>query len=221
LLSSPPQLTPSTLAPVARYFDVHPDNPQPRVIAAVVEIIREGGLIAYPTDSCYALGCRLDNRSGLERIRTIRQLDGHHHFTLVCGDFGQLGQFAAMDNAVFRAVRAAMPGQYTFILRATREVPRRMLHPRRRTVGVRIPQHPVALAIIAELGEPLVSSTLLLPGEDTPLTDGWEIKESLDHALDAVIDAGECGAIPTTVIDYSGGEPVVVRHGAGDLARFG
>ena len=205
---------------MARYFDVHPDNPQPRAITAVVEMLREGGLIAYPTDSCFALGCRLDNPSGLERIRTIRQLDANHHFTLVCGDFTQLGQFAQMDNAVFRAVRAAMPGQYTFILRATREVPRRTLHPRRRTVGVRIPQHPVALAIIAELGEPLVSSTLLLPGEDTPMTEGWQIKEILDHQLDAVVDAGECGEIPTTVIDYSSGDPVVVRQGAGDLARF-
>jgi tRNA threonylcarbamoyl adenosine modification protein (Sua5/YciO/YrdC/YwlC family) len=205
---------------VARYFDVHPDNPQPRAISAVVDVLREGGLIAYPTDSCFALGCRLDNPSGLDRIRTIRQLDGHHHFTLVCGDFTQLGQFAQMDNTVFRAVRAAMPGQYTFILRATREVPRRMLHPRRRTVGVRIPQHPVALAIIAELGEPLVSSTLLLPGEDTPMIEGWLIKESLDHQLDAVVDAGECGQIPTTVIDYASGDPVVVRHGAGDLTRF-
>ena len=206
---------------MARYFDIHPGNPQPRAIAAVVDVLRDGGLIAYPTDSCFALGCRLDNRSGLERIRTIRQLDGNHHFTLVCGDFTQLGQFAQMDNTVFRAVRAAMPGQYTFILRATREVPRRMLHPRRRTVGVRIPQHPVAMAIIAELGEPLVSSTLLLPGEDSPMTEGWEIKESLDHQLDAVVDAGECGDVPTTVIDYSSGDPVVVRQGAGDLARFG
>jgi tRNA threonylcarbamoyl adenosine modification protein (Sua5/YciO/YrdC/YwlC family) len=206
---------------VARFFDVHPDNPQPRAISAVVGILREGGLIAYPTDSCFALGCRLDNRSGLDRIRAIRQLDGHHHFTLVCADFAQLGQFAQMDNVAFRAVRAAMPGPYTFILRATREVPRRMLHPRRRTVGVRIPQHPVALAIIAELGEPLVSSTLLLPGEERPMTDGWEIKESLDHQLDAVVDAGECGDVPTTVIDYSSGDPIVVRHGAGDLAHFG
>jgi tRNA threonylcarbamoyl adenosine modification protein (Sua5/YciO/YrdC/YwlC family) len=206
---------------VARYFDVHPDNPQPRAIAAVVDLVREGGLIAYPTDSCYALGCRLDNRSGLDRIRAIRQLDGQHHFTLVCADFAQLGQFAQMDNAVFRAVRAAMPGRYTFILRATRQVPRRMLHPRRRTVGVRIPEHPVTSAILTELGEPLVSSTLLLPGEDGPLTDGWQIKERLDHQLDAVVDAGECGEVPTTVIDYSSGDPIVVRHGAGDLARFG
>ena len=164
---------------MARYFDVHPDNPQPRAIAAVVDVLRDGGLIAYPTDSCFALGCRLDNRSGLERIRTIRQLDGHHHFTLVCGDFTQLGQFAQMDNTVFRAVRAAMPGQYTFILPG---------HPRGAAADAApAPAHrrgadpasiPVALAIIAELGEPLVSSTLLLPGEDSPMTEGWEIKET-------------------------------------------
>jgi tRNA threonylcarbamoyl adenosine modification protein (Sua5/YciO/YrdC/YwlC family) len=206
--------------PVARYFDVHPDNPQPRAIAAAVDLLRAGGLIAYPTDSCFALGCSLDNAEGLDRIRRIRQLDSSHHFTLVCGDFNQLGQFVRLDNAVFRAVKAAVPGPYTFILPATREVPRRMLHPRRRTVGVRLPRHPVTSALLSELGEPLVSSTLLLPGDETPMTQGWEIKERLDHVIDAVIDAGECSEIPTTVVDFSGDEPVIRRVGSGDPERF-
>jgi tRNA threonylcarbamoyl adenosine modification protein (Sua5/YciO/YrdC/YwlC family) len=206
---------------VARYFDVHPENPQPRAIAAVVDLLRRGGLIAYPTDSCFALGCGLDNAAGLDRIRRIRQLDSSHHFTLVCGDFSQLGHFVRLDNAVFRAVKAAVPGPYTFILPATREVPRRMLHPRRRTVGVRLPNHPVTTALLTELGEPLVSSTLLLPGDEAPITSGWEIKERLDHVVDAVIDSGECGKVPTTVVDFSTGEPVTLRQGAGDPARFG
>ena len=205
---------------MARYFDVHPDNPQPRSISAVVDLVRGGGLIAYPTDSCFALGCRLDNKDGLDRMRTIRQLDQHHHFTLVCHDFAQLGQFVQLDNAVFRAVKAATPGQYTFILPATREVPRRMLHPKKRTVGVRIPEHTTAQAILEVLGEPLVSSTLILPGEETPMTDGWEIKERLDHTVDAVIDSGKCGETPTTVIDFSSGEAVIARRGAGDASRF-
>ena len=206
---------------MARYFDVHPENPQPRAVAAAVDLLRNGGLVAYPTDSCFALGCCLDNAAGLERIRRIRHLDSSHQFTLVCGDFSQLGQFVRLDNAVFRAVKAAMPGPYTFILPATREVPRRMLHPRRRTVGIRLPRHPVTTALLTGVGEPLVSSTLLLPGDEAPMTSGWEIKERLDHVIDAVIDAGECSEVPTTVVDFSGDEPVIVREGAGDLTRFG
>jgi len=205
---------------VARYFDVHPDNPQPRTIAQAVEIIRSGGLIAYPTDSCFALGCAIGNQDGKDRITRIRRLDDKHHFTLVCRDFAQLGQFVHVDNAIFRAVKAATPGSYTFILPATKEVPRRLLHPKKKTVGVRIPDHPVAQALLAELGEPLLSSTLLLPGTDEPLTDGWTIKEELDHALDAVIDSGECGLEPTTVVDYSEGYAEIVRVGAGDPAPF-
>ncbi|MFV2101059.1 L-threonylcarbamoyladenylate synthase [Micromonospora sp. LOL_024] len=205
---------------MARYFDVHPDNPQPRTIGQVADIVRADGLIAYPTDSCFALGAQLGNRDGLDRIREIRHLDSGHHFTLVCRDFAQLGQFVQLDNAVFRAVKAATPGQYTFILPATREVPRRLLHPRRRTVGVRMPAHPVTRALLDALGEPLLSSTLLLPGDDEPMTQGWEIKERLDHALDAVVDAGDCGTEPTTVVDFSDGEPEIVRVGAGDPARF-
>ncbi|MGP4115418.1 L-threonylcarbamoyladenylate synthase [Streptomyces sp. 4N509B] len=205
---------------MARYFDVHPENPQRRVIGQVAEIVRDGGLIVYPTDSCFALGCRLGDGTGLERIRAIRDLDERHHFTLVCRDFAQLGQFVRMDNAAFRSIRAATPGSYTFILPASKEAPRRLLHPKRKTVGVRIPDHVVAQALLAELGEPLLSSTLLLPDEEEPLTQGWEIKERLDHVVDAVVDSGDCGVEPTTVVDFSGEEPEFVRRGAGDPARF-
>ncbi len=205
---------------MARYFDVHPDNPQPRSIAQVVDIVREGGLIAYPTDSCYAFGCQLGNRDGMERIRQVRQLDERHHFTLVCRDFAQLGQFVLVSNSAYRQIKAATPGSYTFILPATKEVPRRLLHPRKRTVGVRIPDHMVAQALLAELGEPLLSSTLLLPGDEEPLTQGWEIKERLDNVLDAVLDAGDCGTEPSTVVDLSGDEPEILRRGAGDPTRF-
>ncbi|MGO1973841.1 MAG: L-threonylcarbamoyladenylate synthase [Propionibacteriaceae bacterium] len=205
---------------MAKYFDVHPDNPQPRAIGQAVEIIRSGGLIAYPTDSCFALGTEIGNRDGLDRIRRIRQLDAKHHFTLVCRDFAQLGQFVHLDNSVFRLVKATTPGSYTFILPATKEVPRRLLHPKKKTVGVRIPEHTVVKALLAELGEPLLSSTLLLPGEEEPPTQGWMIKEELDHQVDAVIDSGECGAEPTTVVDLSDGMVDIVRRGAGDPAPF-
>ena len=205
---------------MAKYFDVHPDNPQQRAITQVVGILQDDGLIAYPTDSCYALGCRIGNAKGIDRIREIRHLGSDHHFTLVCREFAQLGQFVQIYNAVFRMVKAATPGSYTFILPATREVPRRLLHPRKKTVGVRIPDNVVAQALLAELDEPLLSSTLLLPDEEEPLTQGWEIKERLDHVVDAVIDSGECGTIPTTVIDLSGGEPEILRVGAGDPSRF-
>ncbi|MEV5969439.1 L-threonylcarbamoyladenylate synthase [Streptomyces sp. NPDC051921] len=205
---------------MAKYFDVHPQSPQPRTIGTVVDSLRADALIAYPTDSCFALGCRIGNHEGLERIRSIRRLDDRHHFTLICENFAQLGQFVHVDNDVFRAVKAATPGSYTFILPATKEVPRRLMHPKKKTVGVRIPDHTVTRALLAELGEPLVSSTLLLPGEDEPLTQGWEIKERLDHVLDAVVDSGDCGTEPTTVVDFSSGEAEIVRRGAGDPARF-
>ncbi|MTD57878.1 L-threonylcarbamoyladenylate synthase [Amycolatopsis pithecellobii] len=205
---------------MAKYFDVHPDNPQRRSIDQVVGIVRDGGLIAYPTDSCFALGCQLGNKDGIDRIRTIRDLDDRHHFTLVCRDFAQLGQFVHVNNVVFRAIKASTPGSYTFILPATKEVPRRLLHPKKKTVGVRIPDHVVAQALLAELGEPMLSSTLLLPDREEPLTHGWEIKEELDHSLDAVIDSGDCGTEPTTVVDFSGEAPEIVRYGAGDPARF-
>jgi tRNA threonylcarbamoyl adenosine modification protein (Sua5/YciO/YrdC/YwlC family) len=205
---------------VARYFDVHPDNPQPRVIRQVVDLVRGGGLIAYPTDSCFALGCALGNREGMQRIREIRHLDDRHPFTLMCRDFTQLGQFVHINNSLFRSLKAATPGPYTFILPATREVPRRLLHPKKKTVGVRIPDHVVAQALLAELAEPLLSSTLTLPGESEPMTQGWEIKEQLDHAVDAVLDSGDCGTEPTTIIDFSTGEAEIVRRGTGDPARF-
>ncbi|MEU8330761.1 L-threonylcarbamoyladenylate synthase [Micromonospora sp. NPDC048839] len=205
---------------MARYYDVHPENPQPRIIGQVADLIRGGGLVAYPTDSCYALGIQLGNQDGLDRIRQIRHLDDRHHFTLVCRDFAQLGQFVQISNSVFRLVKASTPGSYTFILPATKEVPRRMLHPKKRTVGVRVPRHTVTQALLAELAEPLVSSTLVLPGDDEPMTQGWEIKERLDHQLDAVLDAGDCGKEPTTVIDLSGPEPEILRRGAGDVSRF-
>ena len=205
---------------MARYFDVHPMNPQPRSIAQVAQILRAGGLIAYPTDSGYALGSALGNQDGRDRILRLRGLDDRHHFTLMCKDFAQLGQFVHLDNSVFRAVRAAIPGCYTFILPATREVPRRLMHPKKKTVGVRIPDHPVVSALLEAMGEPILTSTLLLPGRDEPLTDGWTIKEELDHQIDAVVDSGECGDEPTTVVDFSDGAPEILRVGSGDPSRF-
>ena len=205
---------------MARYYDIHPVDPQPRVISQVVDLLRNDGLVAYPTDSCYALGIQLGNRDGLERIKKLRRLDDKHHFTLVCHDFAQLGQLVHLNNAAFRAVKAVTPGPYTFILPATSEVPKRLMHPKKRTVGVRIPDHPVPRALLEEFGEPLLSSTLLMPDTDEPMTDGWQIKEELDHWLDAVLDAGECGSEPTTVVDLSEGAPLVARVGTGDPERF-
>jgi tRNA threonylcarbamoyl adenosine modification protein (Sua5/YciO/YrdC/YwlC family) len=205
---------------MARYFDLHPANPQPRAIVQIADIVRAGGVIAYPTDSCYALGCQFGSKDGINRIRSIRQLDDRHHLTLVCQDFAQLGQFVYVPNSVFRAIKAVTPGSYTFILPATKEVPRRLQHPGKKTVGVRIPRHVATQALLAELGEPLVSSTLLLPGHDEPMTQGWEIAEELDHTVEAVIDSGDCGTEPTTVIDFSQPVPEIVRHGAGDTSGF-
>jgi tRNA threonylcarbamoyl adenosine modification protein (Sua5/YciO/YrdC/YwlC family) len=205
---------------MARYLDVHPVDPQPRAISQAVQVVRDGGLLAYPTDSGYALGCSLGNQEGKDRIVRIRHLDDRHHFTLVCRDFAQLGQLVHIDNAVFRAVKAATPGSYTFILPATKEVPRRLLHPKKKTVGVRIPDHRVVQALLAELGEPLLSSTLILPGETEPMTEGWLVKEELDHVVDVVIDSGECGTEPTTVVDLTDGVAEVLREGAGDPAAF-
>jgi tRNA threonylcarbamoyl adenosine modification protein (Sua5/YciO/YrdC/YwlC family) len=204
---------------VAKYLDVHPVNPQPRAIAEAVRVLRGGGLIVYPTDSCFALGAMMGEQRALERIREIRKLDHHHHFTLVCADFAQLGQLVNIGNAAFRLVKSCTPGPYTFILPATKEVPRRLLHAKKHTVGVRIPRHAVVQALLSELGEPLLSSTLLLPDQEEPLTDGWTIKEELDHVVDVVLDSGDCGTEPTTVVDLSDGVEVV-RVGAGDVSRF-
>jgi len=199
---------------------VHPTDPQPRAIDQTVAALRDGALVAYPTDSCYALGAALGSHDAADRIRRIRHLDERHHFTLVCADFAQIGQYVILDNAAFRAIKAATPGPYTFILPATKDVPRRLAHPKKRTVGVRIVDHPVAAALVRALGEPLLSSTLLLPGHTEPLTDGWTIKEELDHVVDVVLDAGDCGTEPTTVVDWSEGYPEVLREGAGDPGRF-
>ena len=205
---------------MARYVELHPDNPQPRRVDQIADALRDDALIAYPTDSGYALGCRIGNRDGRDRILRIRGLDDKHHFTLVCRDFSQLGQLVHVDNSAFRAIKAATPGPYTFILPATPEVPRRLLHPRKRTVGVRIPDHRVVHALLESLGEPLLSSSLILPDEEEPRTSGWEIKEELDHQVDVVIEAGETPSEPTTVVDWSQGEPEVLRHAAGDPDRF-
>lgn len=199
---------------------MHPIDPQPRAISQVVAVLRDGGLIAYPTDSGYALGATLGNQEAKDRIREIRRLDDKHHYTVICRDFAQLGQFVFVDNSIFRAIKSATPGPYTFILPATKEVPRKLLHAKKKTIGVRIPQSRVVQAILAELGEPLLSSTLILPGESEPMTQGWLVKEELDHAVDIVLDAGECGIEPTTVVDFSSGEPVIARAGAGDPTRF-
>jgi len=205
---------------MARYFDLHPVNPQLRSIRQVVEILRDGGLIAYPTDSGYALGAALGNQEAKDRIVALRRLDHRHNFTLVCRDFAQLGQFVHVSNAVFRAIKANTPGPYTFILPATKEVPRRLLQPKRKTVGVRIPDHTVVQTLLKELEEPILSSTLLLPGESEPLTEGWQIKEELDHALDAILDSGETVREPTTVVDLSAGDAEIVREGAGSPEPF-
>ena len=205
---------------MARFVDVHPDNPQPRAIAQLGEVLRAGGVMAYPTDTSYALGCCIGQAEALDRIREIRQLDVRHNFTLVCNDFSQMSEFVRISNSAFRAIKASTPGPYTFILPATKEVPRRLLHPKKLTVGVRIPGTPLVRAVLAELGEPLVSTTLLLPGQAEPMTEGWQIKEELDHLVDVVVEAGEVSAQQTTLVDFSGSEPGVVRVGAGDPSRF-
>lgn len=205
---------------MARFVDIHPDNPQARLMNQVVEALADDALIAYPTDSGYALGCRLGNRDGRDRILRIRDLDDKHHFTLMCRDFSQLGQFVHVDNNAFRSVKACTPGPYTFILPATGEVPKRLLHPKKRTVGVRIPEHTLVQALLEAHGEPLLTSTLILPGEEEARTIGWEVKEELDHQVDLVIESGETIAEPTTVVDWSEGYPEVLRSGAGDTTRF-
>jgi tRNA threonylcarbamoyl adenosine modification protein (Sua5/YciO/YrdC/YwlC family) len=205
---------------MAQFFSLHPDNPQLRLIRAAVKIVRDGGVIAYPTDSCYALGCHIGDKQAMERIRRIRNVDERHHLTLVCRELSEIGQFAKVDNIQYRLIRANTPGSYTFILRATRDVPRRLLHPRH-TIGVRIPQHNVAQALLTELGEPLLSSTLILPDHGQALNDAGEIRRHLEHHVDAILDSGPCGLQVTTVIDLSGDAPVLLREGKGDVRPFG
>jgi len=205
---------------VAQYFAIHPTHPQPRLVRRAAEIVRRGGLIAYPTDSCYALGCHLGDARAVERLRRVRRMDERRHLTLMCRDLSEISAYAIVDDARFRVLKRVTPGSYTFILPATREVPRRLAHPKRKTIGVRIPGHPVAHALLAELNEPMLSATLLLAGEATPPADAQAIREALEHQIDLVLDAGSCGTEPSTVIDLTGDAPVVVRAGKGPLAAF-
>ena len=205
---------------MAQYFLIHPTHPQTRLIRRAADIVRKGGVIAYPTDSCYALGCHLDDAQALERLRRIRGFGAKHHLTLMCRDLSEIAAYAMVDDARFRILKAAIPGSYTFILRARRQVPRRVMHERRKTIGVRVPGHAVAHALLAELNEPMISATLLLPGEPQPFADAQEIRARLEARIDLVIDAGFCGTEPSTVIDLTGEQPLVTRAGKGSLAPF-
>jgi tRNA threonylcarbamoyl adenosine modification protein (Sua5/YciO/YrdC/YwlC family) len=206
---------------MAQFFSVHPTHPQQRLVRQAAEIVRRGGLIAYPTDSCYALGCHIGDKDAMDRLRAVRGLDDRRHLTLMCRDLSEIAIYAMVDNTHYRLMKAATPGSYTFILPATREVPRRLMHPKRRTIGVRVPQHPVAHALLSELGEPMLSATLQLPGEETPLSEGDEIRSRLEHQLDLVVDAGHCGIVPSTVIDLTSDTPVVMRVGSGPVEALG
>ncbi len=206
---------------MAQFFIIHPDNPQPRLVRQAVEIIRGGGVIVYPTDSCYALGCHVGDKTAMERIRAIRKVDARHHFGLLCRNLAEAAVYARIDDRQFRLIKAATPGSYSFILHATREVPRRLLHPRRKTIGVRIPAHRVVHALLAELGEPLLSSTLILPGDAAPLDNAREIRARLEHSVDLILDGGSCGIVPTTVVDLTAGMPVITREGRGSAKLLG
>jgi len=206
---------------MSQFFTIHPDNPHPRLINQAAALLRSGGVVVYPTDSCYALGCRLDDKDAVERIRHIRKLDEHHHLTLMCRDLSEISRYARVDNVQFRLLKSNTPGSYTFILEATKEVPKRLQHPRRSTIGMRIPDHPVALALLEELGEPLLSTTLILPEEEGPLNDAAHIRELLEKQVDLVIDGGAVGLDFTTIIDLTGDVPVLIRRGKGDISPFG
>lgn len=206
---------------MAQLFAIHPLNPQKRLLDRAAELVRGGAVIVYPTDSCYALGCHLGDRDAIERIRAIRQFDENHHLTLVCQDLSQVGQYAVVDNRQYRALKAATPGSFTVILKATREVPRRLQHPKRSTIGLRVPDHGVAQGLLQALGEPLLSATMILPGNPLPLNDAEEIREKLEKQVDLVVDSGSCGLEPTTVMDLTGEVPVLVRRGRGDPSVFG
>jgi tRNA threonylcarbamoyl adenosine modification protein (Sua5/YciO/YrdC/YwlC family) len=205
---------------VAQFFFIHPDNPQLRLIRQAAEIVRAGGVIVYPTDSCYALGCHLGDKNAMTRIRAIRQVDERHHFTLVCRDLAEISHYAKVNNSQYRLLKASTPGSYTFIFEATREVPRRLQHPKRNAIGLRIPDHPVVQALLSELNEPLLSSTLMLPGDEFPLNDAEEIRDRLEHQVELVLDGGPCGLEMTTVIDLTGDVPELIRQGRGSLAPF-
>lgn len=206
---------------MAQYFSIHPNDPQPRLIRRAAEIVRAGGILVYPTDSCYALGCRLGDKAAAERMRAIRQVDARHHFALVCRDLAEIALYARVDNRQFRLLKAATPGSYAFILQATREVPKRLQHPSRRTIGLRVPDHKVVRALLAELGEPLLSTTLLMPGDDVPLNDMEEIRRRLEREVDLILDGGSCGIEPTTIVNLTGDAPVITRVGKGSTAPFG
>jgi tRNA threonylcarbamoyl adenosine modification protein (Sua5/YciO/YrdC/YwlC family) len=206
---------------MARVVNVHPDTPQPRLLVQAAEFIRNGGIVALPTDSCYALGCHLGDKEAMDRIRLIRQMDDRHHLTLMVRDLSEIAHFARVDNAQYRLLKATTPGSYTFILEGTKELPRRVLHPKRKTIGLRVPNHPVALALLEALNEPLLTTTLQLPGDDDPLTEGWEIQDRLEDQLEFILDAGHCGTEPTTIIDLTGPTPELIRAGRGSLAPFG
>jgi tRNA threonylcarbamoyl adenosine modification protein (Sua5/YciO/YrdC/YwlC family) len=205
---------------VSQFFQIHAENPQPRLVKQAVEIIRQGGVVIYPTDSSYALGCQMGDKAALERIRRLRQLDDKHNFTLVCSDLSQLGLFAKVDTAAFRLLKAHTPGPYTFILAATREVPRMLLHAKRRTIGLRVPAHPIALALAEELGEPLMSVSLVMPGDSLPLSDPYEMRDRLERQVDLIIDGGYGGLEASTVINLADGQPEVLRVGCGDPSPF-
>jgi tRNA threonylcarbamoyl adenosine modification protein (Sua5/YciO/YrdC/YwlC family) len=203
---------------VSQYFEIHADNPQQRLVTRAVAVVRAGGVIVYPTDSCYALGCCLGDKAPMERIRRIRKVDSGHNFTLVCRDLSEIASYARVDNSAYRMLKSLTPGPFTFILQASREVPRRLQNPRRKTIGLRVPDNPIAQALLESLGEPLMSSTLLLPGDDLPLTDPQEMRERLGSQVDLVIDGGYCGLEPTTVLDLTGDTPKVLRRGRGDVS---
>ncbi len=206
---------------MGQYFTLHPDNPQPRLIRETVKLLKAGGVMVYPTDSCYALGCMIGNKEGMERIRALRTVDEKHHFTLICRDLSEIAHYARVDNRQYRILKAATPGGFTFILEATREVPRRLLHPKRSTIGLRVPDHAVVAALLTELDEPILSMTLQLPGDDYPLNDPEEIHERLGNRVDVILETGYCGIEPTTVIDLSGPAPELVRQGTGDATKLG
>ncbi len=205
---------------MAQFFQIHPENPQHRLIVQAVDIIRKGGIVVYPTDSAYALGCQIGNKDALDKIRSMRQLDKNHNFTLMCRDLSELATYAKVDNRIYRLIKNHTPGAYTFILEATVEVPRRLMHPKRKTIGLRVPDNFIALALLEELGEPIMTSSLLMPGEEYPVADPYEMRDLLEHHVDLVIDGGYCGIETTTIIDLTGDAPELVRQGKGDFSPF-